>query len=289
MKLSKTKPLIKLALKEDLGIKGDITTNFIIPKDKKIEAIITAKEPGIICGLDVARLVFETIDKSLKFKKVKKEGSRVKKGQIVARVKGRARGILTGERIALNFLQRLSGMATLTERFASKLKGYKTVLLDTRKTTPGLRILEKYATKVGGATNHRFGLYDAILVKDNHIKIAGSISRALEKVKEINPCTRRFGGGVKNKKIEIEVTNLIELREALQFKVGRVMLDNMSPETMKKAVVLIREKSKNIEIEASGGVNLKTIKKIADCGVDYISVGAITHSAKALDISMKIK
>jgi nicotinate-nucleotide pyrophosphorylase (carboxylating) len=267
----KTQNLIKQALIEDVG-SGDITTNAIIPADQKADAIILAKEDGVIAGLDVACGVFWQIDKKIKLVSKVKDGAKVKKGQIIATLSGPARGILTGERVALNFLQHLSGIATLTEKFVSKA-GRATVL-DTRKTIPGMRFLEKHAVKMGGGKNHRFGLYDAVLIKDNHIKLAGGLLKALE-------CPRRL-----KRALEVEAKTIAEVREAIKGKVDRILLDNMNVKTLRDAVKLC--KAAKIKTEASGGVSLENVSAIAKTGVDYISIGALTHSAKALDISLKI-
>lgn len=273
--------IIKQALKEDIG-NGDITTNSIIPKSAFIRAEIIAKDSGIIAGLDAAKQVFQELNKNISFRKKVRDGELVKKGMVIAEIKGNARAILAAERVALNFLQRLSGIATLTARFV-KLAGIKkgrtegVKILDTRKTTPLMRELEKYAVKAGGGKNHRFGLYDAILIKDNHIEAAGSITEAVKKANRAK------------KAIEVEVKNLKEVREALNAGVGRLLLDNMGIKDIKKAVKLVKEKGKRkIKLEVSGGVNLNTIKAIAGTGVDYVSIGALTHSAKALDLSLEV-
>jgi nicotinate-nucleotide pyrophosphorylase (carboxylating) len=263
-----------LALREDVG-SGDITTNSIIPADKKISVKITVKEDGIICGLPIALLVFRSVDKNIKISEKIKDGKPVKKGTVVAIVNGPARGILTAERTALNFLQKLSGIATHTNKFV-KAAGNRVKLLDTRKTSPGLRILEKYAVKMGGGYNHRIGLFDAVLIKDNHIAVAGGIKSA------VNAAKRKYG------KIEVETSNIGEVNDAIESGVSRIMLDNMGIAGIKKAVQLIRKSKHKIEIEVSGGVTLKNIRKIAGTGVDYISIGALTHSAPALDISLKV-
>ncbi|MCJ7498223.1 MAG: carboxylating nicotinate-nucleotide diphosphorylase [candidate division Zixibacteria bacterium] len=280
----KIQELIKIALEEDLGT-GDITSNLIIPEMKKGQGVIIAKEKGIIAGLEVAKSVFKQVDPKLVFKPFVQDGAEVKKEDKVALIQGKVKSILTAERTALNFLSRLSGIATLTKDFVKKTKGTKVKLLDTRKTTPGLRLLEKYAVKIGGGENHRIGLYDMILIKDNHITSAGGISSALKKVLMDK----------KELKIEIETKNLKEVKESLNFKadkshtarrVNRIMLDNFKLKDLKKAVKLIRSKDKKVEIEASGRVNLKNVRKIALSGVDYISVGALTHSVKPLDLSL---
>ena len=274
----KIQKIVKIALEEDLG-SGDITSNLTIPEKQKGEGFIIAREKGIITGLEVIKSVFKQIDTGLVFRPLVSDGDKVRPNQKVAQIRGKAKSILAGERTALNFLQRLSGIATLTGEFVVKIRGTKAKILDTRKTTPGLRLLEKYAVKKGGGKNHRQGLYDMILIKDNHIKAAGSISAAIGKAMKSK----------KGLKIEVETKNLKEIKEALNFKIDRIMLDNFKPEDLKKAVKLIRSKNKKVEIEASGKVNLHNVRKIALSGVDYISVGALTHSAKALDLSLLLK
>jgi nicotinate-nucleotide pyrophosphorylase (carboxylating) len=252
-------------------------------------AEIKAKQKGVVAGLGIAKEVFWQLDRRIKFTPQVKDGKEVKSGTVLARLAGPARGILTGERTALNFLQHLSGIATLTREFGKKVESgtlptgrqawnaeRRTRILDTRKTTPGLRVLEKYAVKMGGGTNHRMGLHDAILIKDNHIKIAGGIKKAVEKAQ----------AKTKAKDLEVETKNLFEVQAAISAGVGRILLDNMDIKTMKKAVALCRKAK--IKTEASGGVSLKNIRQIAATGVDYVSIGALTHSAPALDISLKI-
>lgn len=268
--------IIKCALKEDVGT-GDITTNLIVPDFQKGTAEIYVKEDGVIAGLNVSKEVFKILNEKIVFRKFVKDGDKVFKGTKIAEVKGSLRVLLTGERTSLNFLQRMSGIATLTAKFMTQLEGTNTKILDTRKTVPCLRMLDKYSVKIGGGTNHRFGLYDMVLIKDNHIKAAGSITNAVQLIRK----------KLKKKiKIEVETTNLDEVKEALSNKVDIIMLDNMPIDMMKKAVKLINGKAKT---EASGNVSLENVRKIALTGVDYISVGALTHSVKALDISMKIK
>ena len=267
--------IIVTAFKEDIG-NGDITTNLIVGKNQKASAYLLVKEDGIIAGLPVAKKVFQNLDKDIFWKDLVKEGEFVKAGARIAEVKGTLRALLTGERTALNLLQRISGIATITSRFVEIAKITNAKILDTRKTVPGLRLLDKYAVKVGGGTNHRIGLYDMVLIKDNHIKAAGSITEAVTKVKR----------GLRKKiKIEVETTNLDEVREAINSSVDIIMFDNMTVKMMNEAVKIINGK---IKTEASGNVNLKTLRSIAETGVDYISVGALTHSVKALDINMKI-
>lgn len=274
----KIQEIVRIALEEDLG-KGDITSELIIPEKQKGMGFIIAKEKGIITGLEVAKSVFKQVDPGLVFKPLVSDGDKMGPNQKVALIRGKAKSILAGERTALNFLQRLSGIATLTGEFVRRIRGTRAKILDTRKTTPGLRLLEKYAVKKGGGKNHRQGLYDMILIKDNHIEAAGSIPLAIRKALR----------NKKGLKIEVETRNFGEVKEALNFKIDRIMLDNFKPEDLKKAVRLIRSKNKKVEIEASGRVNLKNIRKIALSGVDYISVGALTHSAEALDFSLVLK
>lgn len=269
--------IIKQALIEDIG-KGDITTNSVVPKSRIIKAKIIAKENGIIAGLNIAKETFKQLNNCILFKKKVQDGNFVKKGKIIAELQGNARAILTAERVALNFLQRLSGIATLTAEFV-KLAG-RIKILDTRKTTPLMRKLEKYAVKVGGGVNHRFNLNDAILIKDNHIEIAGSVKEAIRKAKQTE------------KKIEVEVKNIKEVKEALNEGVDVLMLDNMSIKNIKKAIKLAKKRKgkskKKVKIEVSGGMNLKNIKKIAKTGIDMVSIGALTHSAKSLDLSLEV-
>lgn len=271
--------LVKLALAEDVGA-GDITTKAVIPAHQKARAVIKAKEAGVVAGLTVAKEVFRHIDRRINVSVKVKDGAFVKKGKVIAVVSGPARGILTGERVALNFLQHLSGIATLTSKFKSQISKVKTKvkLLDTRKTIPGLRVLEKYAVKVGGGVNHRMGLHDAVLIKDNHLKLAGGVKRAVEGAR------RQYRA---KKMIEVEVKTIAEVREAIKAGADRILLDNMNIKTLRAAVNLC--KKAGVKTEASGGVNLNDIRVIAKTGVDYISIGALTHSAKALDISLKIK
>ena len=275
--------LIKQALAEDVG-SGDITSEAIISANQRARAMVLVKEPGIIAGLEIAKEVFRQIDSRIKFSPRVKDGAKVKKGSIVAVLSGPARGILTGERVALNFLQHLSGIATLTRKFVSRVAGHgsRVKILDTRKTTPGLRALEKYAVKMGGGVNHRFGLYDAVLIKDNHIKLAGGIQKAVMAVKAV-----KGSKALKAKRaIEVETKTISDVKEAIKAGADRILLDNMNIKTLREAVKLC--KKAKIKTEASGGINLQNVRAIAQTGVDYISVGALTHSAKALDISLKV-
>ncbi|HAX62368.1 MAG TPA: carboxylating nicotinate-nucleotide diphosphorylase [Elusimicrobia bacterium] len=266
-----TKTIIKLALKEDTP-KGDITTNTLIPKNKIISAKFVAKAAGVVCGLDIAGMVFKQLDKKIIFKKFVKDGQKVNAGRVIAKVTGKARAILTGERTALNFLQHLSGVATVTRMFVDKTGG-KAKIYDTRKTTHLLRNLEKYAVRAGGGYNHRLNLSDMVLIKDNHLKI---LKNGKLKIKNLP----------KNKKVEIECQSFEQVKEFLKFKPDIIMLDNMDAATMKKCIRYIRNHSK-CEIEISGNVNLKTVGKIASLKPDRISVGKITHSAHILDISLE--
>ncbi len=267
--------IIKQALKEDIG-KGDITTRLTVPVNIKAEARIIAKEKGILAGSSIVIMIFSTLDPKIRINFKIKEGARFNKGAVIAEIYGNVRVLLTGERTALNFLCRLSGIATLTRKFVDRVSHTKAKILDTRKTTPNLRILEKYAVRIGGGINHRFGLYDMILIKDNHIEAAGSITNAV-----------RFAQAGNNSElpIEVETKNLSEVKEAIKLKIPVIMLDNMNLNQIRKAVKLGRGK---VKFEVSGGVNLKYVKKIVETGIDYISVGALTHSAPIVDMSMKI-
>jgi nicotinate-nucleotide pyrophosphorylase (carboxylating) len=268
--------IIKNALKEDMPL-GDVTTDNIINEDKFSYAVFIAKEEGIIAGLDVSERAFKILDDNVKFTRLVNDGDLVKKGNIIAEVEGKAKSLLKGERTALNFLQRLSGIATKTNKFCIKVKDLPVRITDTRKTTPGLRLLEKYAVKIGGGSNHRFSLSDGVLIKDNHIKAAGGIKKAIELVRNSIPHTI---------KIEVETENIDQVKEALECKADIIMLDNMSPDMMREAVNLI---GKRAIVEASGNVNPDTVYEIACTGVDIISVGGLTHSVNSLDISMKIE
>ena len=272
--LSAAAPLIELSIAEDIG-PGDATSEAVLPPDLILHGRIVAKGAGVIAGLPVAEAVFSRVDPALGFTAHVQDGASVAPGDLVAEVVGPGRGMLAAERIALNFLQHLSGIATLARAFADAVAGTEATILDTRKTHPGYRVLEKYAVRMGGAQNHRFSLYDVLLVKDNHVEAAGSISVAVE----------RAHAAYSDLPIEIEVKNLDELREALALNVDRIMLDNMNLEEMRAAVRLA---DGQVELEASGGVTLERVAAIAATGVDYISVGALTHSALALDLSMLV-
>jgi nicotinate-nucleotide pyrophosphorylase (carboxylating) len=269
---------IRLWLDEDIG-NGDITTLTTIPLEQHSLGVIHVKETGMLAGLPVAQAVFAIVDPLLSFKARAQEGSLVEKGTIVAEVEGNTRSILLGERLALNLMQRLSGIATKTNQYVQALEGSKVRLVDTRKTTPGHRLLEKYAVRVGGGYNHRFGLYDAVMIKDNHIKGAGGITIAIESARKAIPHTM---------KIEVEVESFPQLKEALTARPDIIMLDNMQPSDMRKAVDIIKNEAPHILVEASGMVTLETIKAIADAGVDVISVGRLTYSVQALDISLDL-
>lgn len=276
LKLDEIDRIIDAALKEDVG-ESDYSTNLIIPGEKINSAYLKAKDEGIIAGLKVAERVFKKLDANFEWIQNCNDGDTVKNGQIIAEMKGSFRAILTGERTALNFLQRMSGIATQTSQFVEAVKPYKTKILDTRKTVPGLRLLDKYSVKAGGGTNHRIGLFDMIMLKDNHIKIAGGITKAVEQVRKSMP---------KKLKIEVETSNLNEVEEALNCNVDIIMLDNMDIATTIKAVKIAGGK---IPLEASGNMTLERVREVAAAGVDYISIGSLTHSVKALDIGQYIK
>lgn len=268
--------LIKLAIEEDIAA-GDITTNSIIPATTRATAEMKMKADGVISGLNIARRVFEHFEQDITWDAKVKDGDSVKKGDIILRIEASYRCLLLGERLSLNILQRMSGIATETAKYVKELSGTHTRLLDTRKTAPGLRILDKMAVKDGGATNHRMGLYDMAMLKDNHIKVAGNITNAIKQVRS------HVASGIR---IEVETTNLAEVREALAGKADIIMLDNMSNAEMTEAVKIINGQA---QTEASGNMNIARLKDVAATGVDFISVGALTHSVTALDISMNIK
>ncbi len=273
--LSPIEKIIDIALKEDLG-PGDITTSAIIDPSIKGKARLLAKEEIILAGVEVFSKVFSLLDPEIVVEYNYHDGDVVPNGKDIGIVKGSMRGILIGERTALNFLQHLSGIATLTRKYVDKTDPSQVRVIDTRKTTPGLRILEKYAVRMGGGTNHRFGLFDGILIKDNHIAVAGSISEALEKIKGRVPHTLR---------IEVEVENIKGVEEAIGAGADAILLDNMSLEEMKEAVSIAGGR---VLLEASGGVTLESIEEISKTGIDLISVGAITHSARSVDISLEV-
>ncbi|HOF00972.1 MAG TPA: carboxylating nicotinate-nucleotide diphosphorylase [Spirochaetota bacterium] len=276
MRLSKNDyiPLIKRALKEDLDKLGDVTTDSIFTEKESVTFKLLAKDDGILCGAEVFTEVFKIIDKKTDVKFYFKDGDALKKGDIVARVKGDIKTALKGERTSLNFISHLSGISSKTNAFVKEAGGFVKIL-DTRKTIPGLRNLQKYAVKTGGGENHRIGLYDMVLIKDNHIDAAGGVSKAVEKVRA--RWKNRF-------KIEVETRNFDEIKEALSCKVDRIMLDNMSIDNMKEAVKIIDKKS---EIEISGNMTLEKIKAIREIGIDYISFGELTHTVKVFDFSLK--
>ena len=266
---------IKRALQEDIG-SGDVTTDSIVPLEASLTGQIVAKQNGVVAGLDVAQQVLTLLDDGIRFRPNVTEGSVVAAGSIIAELSGPARALLSGERTALNFLGRMSGIATLTRKFVDAVTGTKAVILDTRKTAPGLRTLDKLAVVRGGGRNHRAGLYDMVLIKDNHVDFAGSISAAVERV--------RVAGT--NLEIEVEARSVEDVREALGLDVTRILLDNMTLEEMRAAVVLNAGRAK---LEASGNVTLENVRKIAETGVDCISVGALTHSPTVFDVSFKWK
>lgn len=267
-------PIIDAALREDMP-EGDITSESIIPADARSEAIFLAKEDGILAGLAVARRVFEKIDSAVEFTGKIQDGAAFHKSDILARLKGPTIALLKGERTALNFLQHLSGVATATRRFVDAVAGTKAKILDTRKTTPGLRLLEKYAVKAGGGTNHRLSLSDMVLIKDNHLRHVGSVAEAVRRARAAaKPGVR----------IEVEAADLSQVRDALAAGADMIMLDNMTLEMMSEAVTL---SAGRVPLEASGNMSLDRVRAVAETGVDYISVGALTHSARAVDISLE--
>ena len=262
------------ALAEDLGLSGDITTDATVARDATADAAIASRQDGVIAGLDLAAAAFAALGDGVRFDVVSPDGTRVEKGDIVARISGSARAILTAERVALNYLGRLGGIATLTRRYVDAVSGTGAAIVDTRKTTPGLRAFEKYAVRCGGGRNHRTGLFDAILIKDNHIVAAGGIDAAIERA-------RAYAGHMV--KVEVEVDTLEQLARVMEHRVDAVLLDNMTPATLREAVKMVAGRALT---EASGGVNLSTVRAIADAGVDLISVGALTHSAPVLDLGL---
>lgn len=269
--------LLKLAFAEDVG-DGDHTTLSTIPAEARGKQQLIVKEDGILAGVDIARKVFKMFDPELKMTVFINDGARVKKGDIAFVVEGSVRSLLQTERTMLNIMQRMSGIATMTDKYQSRLDGLKTKVLDTRKTTPGMRLLEKEAVAIGGGKNHRIGLFDMILIKDNHVDFAGGITNAVNAAKEY--CAKNN----KDLKIEVEVRNTAEIDEALAAGVDRIMLDNFTPAQTAEAVKHINGR---VEIESSGGITLDTLRQYGETGVDYISVGALTHSVKGLDMSFK--
>jgi nicotinate-nucleotide pyrophosphorylase (carboxylating) len=265
--------VVAAALAEDVG-DGDRTTAALVPEDARCRALLVLEEPGVVCGVPVAAAVFHALDATVRVEARAEEGSAVTDPPaVLAEIEGRARAVLTGERVALNLLGRMCGIASLTRRFAQLVEGTPTTVLDTRKTTPGLRALEKHAVRCGGGANHRAGLYDAILVKENHLRIAGGITAAVA----------RLNG---TSSVEVEAETLEQVREALAAGVGRILLDNMSPEEVREAVALTAGRA---ELEASGGVSLATVRAYADTGVDFVSVGALTHAARSLNVSLEVQ
>lgn len=261
-------------LKEDITSE-DVSTNAVMPENKQGKADLICKQDGIVCGLDVFERTIKILDDTSRFEANFKDGDFVKKGDLLGVIYGDVKAILSGERTALNYLQRMSGIATMTREYVNELKGYKTVLLDTRKTTPNMRPFEKHAVKVGGATNHRYNLSDGVLLKDNHIGAAGSVTKAIEMAKAYAPFVR---------KIEIETETLEQVKEALDAGADIIMLDNMDNDTMRKAVEMIGDKA---QTECSGNVTKERLKEIAEIGVDFVSCGALTHSAMIMDVSLK--
>lgn len=265
--------IIRNALQEDIGL-GDITTRATVAEGTVARAELVAKEDFVLAGLDVARQVFAILDPAAAFEKLREDGQQVRRGEVFAWLKGDARALLQGERVALNLLQRMCGIATLTARFVAAVEGSGAIIVDTRKTTPGLRVLEKYAVRTGGGRNHRTSLYDGVLIKENHSMAAGGIGVAIERARQLAPHTL---------KIEVETRDLAEVEEAVKAGADIILLDNMDIETLTAAVDLIESRALT---EASGGVNLDTVAEIAATGVNFISVGALTHSFRAVDISM---
>ena len=278
-------PIIRLALAEDLGA-GDVTTTSLISPNARARARIEARAPGVLAGIDIARLVFHELDRDIGFRSLAKDGARLKPGQAVAAIDGRARAVLSGERVALNLLQHLSGIATATARFVETLRGTSTVVRDTRKTLPGLRFLEKYAVLVGGGQNHRFGLFDMVLIKDNHLPAAGSITGAVRAARRAHPDLR----------IQVEVRNAEEAAEALRAGADQLLLDNLDPESVRATIDEMGIAPGSAPgspgrpwIEVSGGVTLANARSFALPGVDSVAVGAITHSAPALDLALTVE
>lgn len=271
--------LIDLGIEEDINT-GDITTESIIPESMNAVATMTAKQDGVISGLEIVKMVYERFQKDTVFTPYFKNGDSVKKGDVILKVEATYPTLLRGERLSLNIFQRMCGIATETAKYVKELVGSSTELLDTRKTAPGLRVLDKMAVKDGGGTNHRMGLYDMAMIKDNHIKMAGGITKAVEQVRANIPA---------DVKIEVEATNLAEVQEAVAAGADIIMFDNMTNEAMTEAAAYIKSTGKPIKTEASGNMSIPRLKEVAATGVDYISVGALTHTVKAMDISMNIQ
>ena len=271
--------LLDLGIEEDINT-GDITTESIIPESMNAAATMTAKQDGVISGLEIVKMVYDRFQSDVVFTPYFKDGDQVKKGDVILKIEATYPTLLRGERLSLNLFQRMCGIATETAKYVKELKGTSTELLDTRKTAPGLRVLDKLAVKHGGGTNHRMGLYDMAMIKDNHIKMAGGITKAVEQVRA------RIAEGIK---IEVETTNLDEVKEAIAAGADIIMLDNMGNEAMAEAVATIKAANKGIKTEASGNMSIPRLIEVAATGVDYISVGALTHTVKAMDISMNIQ
>ena len=271
--------LLDLGIEEDINT-GDITTESIIPESMNAVATMTAKQEGVISGLEIVKMVYDRFQNDVVFTPYFKDGDTVKKGDVILKIEATYPTLLRGERLSLNLFQRMCGIATETAKYVKELKGTTTELLDTRKTAPGLRVLDKMAVKHGGGTNHRMGLYDMAMIKDNHIKMAGGITKAVEQVRA------RIAEGIK---IEVETTNLDEVKEAIAAGADIIMLDNMGNEAMAEAVAVIKAADKGIKTEASGNMSIPRLIEVAATGVDYISVGALTHTVKAMDISMNIQ
>ena len=271
--------LLDLGIEEDINT-GDITTESIIPESMNATATMTAKQDGVISGLEIVKMVYDRFQDNVVFTPYFKDGDTVKKGDVILKVEATYPTLLRGERLSLNIFQRMCGIATETARYVKELKDTQTRLLDTRKTAPGLRVLDKLAVKHGGGTNHRMGLYDMAMIKDNHIKMAGSIAKAVEQVRS------KIDKGIK---IEVETTNLDEVRQAIDAGSDIIMLDNMGTEMMTQAVSIIKESGKGIKTEASGNMSIPRLLEVAATGVDFISVGALTHTVKGMDISMNIQ
>ena len=271
--------LLDLGIEEDINT-GDITTESIIPESMNAVATMTAKQEGVISGLEIVKMVYDRFQSDVVFTPYFKDGDQVKKGDVILKIEATYPTLLRGERLSLNLFQRMCGIATETAKYVKELKGTSTELLDTRKTAPGLRVLDKLAVKHGGGTNHRMGLYDMAMIKDNHIKMAGGITKAVEQVRA------RIAEGTK---IEVETTNLDEVKEAIAAGADIIMLDNMGNEAMAVAVATIKAADKGIKTEASGNMSIPRLIEVAATGVDYISVGALTHTVKAMDISMNIQ
>ena len=271
--------LLDLGIEEDINT-GDITTESIIPASMNGVATMTAKQDGVISGLDIVKMVYDRFQDDVVFTPYFKDGDAVKKGDVILKIEATYPTLLRGERLSLNIFQRMCGIATETAKYVKELEGTHTELLDTRKTAPGLRVLDKMAVKHGGGTNHRMGLYDMAMIKDNHIKMAGGIAKAVEQVRS------RIAEGIK---VEVETTNIDEVHQAINAGADIIMLDNMDTQTMTEAVKIINAADKGIKTEASGNMSIPRLKEVAATGVDYISVGALTHTVKGMDISMNIQ